>query len=183
MHYDESSNTLTASMELPGVTPTSLRVTLGTCYFNHVKYVGVTAESSPPFAAPEWSAEVLQAVRAEMEKGLAAAGALKVGRIVNPNLRERRFGIMRRLIQVPSRTTVSVGFLLSCSTTAFFFASSAMCFFFSRVLDDFIFFPFFLFSFYAQYTFIAHLPYCATSTIPSSRGTTSTHHYKTEYLL
>ncbi|KAF9527410.1 hypothetical protein CPB83DRAFT_895220 [Crepidotus variabilis] len=81
MHYSESDNILTASLELPGVTPDNLRVTLGTCYFNHVKYVGVSAESSPPFGPPEWSAEVLQAVRAEMEKGLAGVTAAGMERL------------------------------------------------------------------------------------------------------
>ena len=112
MHYDDREYTLTASLELPGVTYDNLHVTLGTCYFNHVKYVGVTAETTPPFPPPEWSADLLQAVRAEMERGIAGAAAagfekIRAGRIVNPNLRERKFGIMRRMIQVPGHTTVS----------------------------------------------------------------------------
>ena len=73
----------------------------------------------------EWGEAVRGAVRGEVEEGVrSGAGAgeearpggeaqpprLSVNKITNPNLRERKFGIMRRLIQVPSHTTVSFCF-------------------------------------------------------------------------
>ncbi|KAF8970485.1 hypothetical protein BDZ97DRAFT_1791698 [Flammula alnicola] len=49
MHYSLATHTLTASLEVPGVRRENVRVTLGTCYFNWVKYVCVVAESEPVF--------------------------------------------------------------------------------------------------------------------------------------
>ncbi|KAF8906744.1 hypothetical protein CPB84DRAFT_1675319, partial [Gymnopilus junonius] len=77
LQYSRDTHILTASLELPGVKRDRLRITLGTAYFNKVRYVCVIAESTP-----------------------------SVNRIVNPNLRERRFGLMRRVIQVPETTTL-----------------------------------------------------------------------------
>jgi hypothetical protein len=118
MHYSVQTHTLSCSLSVPGVNPDHLRITLGTCFYNHVKYVQVCAESLPPFGSVEWGEAVKGAVRSEVEEGVrssagAAAGGeaqpprLSMNKITNPNLRERKFGIMRRLFQVPSHTTVS----------------------------------------------------------------------------
>ena len=158
MSYSPQTHTLSCSLELPGVHPSHLRLSLGTCYFNHVKYVGVVAESVPVFgresvlpggaAAPgerqEAEAEEEEARRgltAEMVRGIRSglrwsdggerfgggeggADHVKIGRIVNPNLRERKFGIFRRFIQVPPYTTVSPSRVLPlflCGVFFFFF--------------------------------------------------------------
>ncbi|CAA7269333.1 unnamed protein product [Cyclocybe aegerita] len=156
MHYSDTDNTLTASLELPGVTPDNLRVTLGTCYFNHVRFVSVAAESRPPFGVPEWGEEVAGkgSRSGVVQEGGVSEGPgegdeggeprdgpegeastptptpttqpqastqaqqqaqpsqpppeklhVKVGK-VNPDVRERRFGLLRRMIQVPSYTTM-----------------------------------------------------------------------------
>ena len=102
-------------------------MSLATCFFNHVKYVAVAAESVPPFPEPVWGEDVLRGLRGERIWGVVGAGArsaaaggggvggeehdrLKIGQLVNPNMRERRFGILRRMIQVPAYTTVSFAF-------------------------------------------------------------------------
>ena len=141
MSYSPHTHTLSCSLELPGVHPSHLRVSLGTCYFNHVKYVGVVGESVPVFGSEsvlvgglrgertvveEREEEAKRGLRAELVGGIRSglrrgdgderesAGDVgddthvKIGRIVNPNLRERKFGIFRRFIQVPSYTTVSL---------------------------------------------------------------------------
>ena len=140
MTYSSQTHTLSCSLELPGVHPSHLRVSLGTCYFNHVKYVGVVAESVPVFghesvlfgggsradrsageereeeeAGRGLTAEMVGGIRSRLrrpdsEERVGGGGGedhVKIGRIVNPNLRERKFGIFRRFIQVPSHTTVS----------------------------------------------------------------------------
>lgn len=134
-----------------------LRVTLGTAYFNKVRYVCVIAESTPVFddageyvtggqpaddksqqtkeaedkenlegdegrnepltptqAVPTPTAQTspnpdpwLQGIqRLMIPKAPGASPHKGVSRIVNPNSRERRFGVMRRVIQVPGTTTV-----------------------------------------------------------------------------
>jgi len=122
MHYSLPTHTLTCSLELPGVLAQHIRVSLATCFFNHVKYVAVSAESVPPFPEPVWGEDVLRGLRGERIWGVVGAGArsvggggeehdrLKIGQLVNPNMRERRFGILRRMIQVPAYTTVSFPF-------------------------------------------------------------------------
>jgi hypothetical protein len=159
MYYSRSTRTLSASLEVPGVPRENVRVTMGTCYFNRIKYVCVVAESDPvfPWAADAYAApggsgkRTVAPVREEEEEeeeeegesegggasGKRAEGAaptptpsthgLKaesperspaasapftipkfpgLGKLVNPNLRERRFGTSRRVIQVPATTTV-----------------------------------------------------------------------------
>jgi hypothetical protein len=128
MSYSPQTHTLSCSLELPGVHPAHLRVSLGTCYFNHVKYVGIVGESVPVFGREsvlvggveeEKEEEARRGMRAELAGGIRSGlrgegdqtggegDHIKIGRIVNPNLRERKFGIFRRFIQVPSYTTVS----------------------------------------------------------------------------
>lgn len=106
-------------------------MSLATCFFNHVKYVAVSAESVPPFPEPVWGEDVIRGLRGERIWGVVGAGArstsagagagaggeehdrLKIGQLVNPNMRERRFGIMRRMIQVPAYTRVSFSIFFS----------------------------------------------------------------------
>ena len=124
MHYSLPTHTLTCSLELPGVLSQHIRVSLATCFFNHVKYVAVSAESVPPFPEPVWGEDVLRGLRGERIWGVVGAGArsvggeehdrLKIGQLVNPNMRERRFGILRRMIQVPAYTTVSFPLIYIC---------------------------------------------------------------------
>lgn len=76
MHYSPRTRTLHASLEVPGVRRAALRVSLGTCFFNRVKYVCVAARSAPVFpppGAPEEEEEATpvegeQAVREEEEE-------------------------------------------------------------------------------------------------------------------
>ncbi|PPQ87957.1 hypothetical protein CVT25_001142 [Psilocybe cyanescens] len=49
MYYSPKTHILSASLELPGVKREHIHVRMGTCYFNHVKYVVVVAESMPVF--------------------------------------------------------------------------------------------------------------------------------------
>lgn len=135
MSYSPQTHTLSCSLELPGVHPSHLRVSLGTCYFNHVKYVGVVGESMPVFgnesvlvgglrgersleeeeAKKGLRAELMHGIRSGLRRGDGDSEEregrdddhIKIGRIVNPNLRERKFGIFRKFIQVPSYTRVS----------------------------------------------------------------------------
>ncbi|KDR68402.1 hypothetical protein GALMADRAFT_257091 [Galerina marginata CBS 339.88] len=166
MSYSPTTHILTASLELPGVKREHLRVSLGTAYFNRVRYVSVVAESWPVFSAEYVLGAGAEEGGAEGEGGKAESGRDKekeniegegrsktpasttttpaplarkgsdpwlqgiqelnmpkspaaaasssssssplkgVSRVVNPNLRERRFGVMRRVIQVPESTTV-----------------------------------------------------------------------------
>lgn len=145
MSYSPQTHTLSCSLELPGVHPSHLRVSLGTCYFNHVKYVGIVGESVPVFGnesvlvgglrgerslEEETEEEARRGLRAELVGGIKSRlrrgdndggereggddTHIKIGRIVNPNLRERKFGIFRRFIQVPSHTTVSLHVVCFC---------------------------------------------------------------------
>jgi hypothetical protein len=114
MHYSKSSNVLHALLELPGVKKEDVRIKLGTCYFNHVKFISVRAESFPVFDLPGF---------VESGTGTAAggsgdqtqtqdpsSGAKPTSSSINPDLRERRFGLLQRVIQVPSTTKVRVSY-------------------------------------------------------------------------
>ncbi|KAF8804657.1 hypothetical protein BYT27DRAFT_7143328 [Phlegmacium glaucopus] len=103
MHYSQSSNILHASLELPGVKKQDVHIKLATCYFNHVKFISVHAESNPVFDLPG-------AVESGTGTGSGAqdtSSETKQKRTsINPDLRERRFGSLKRVIQVPSTTKV-----------------------------------------------------------------------------
>ena len=119
MHYSESSNTLHALLELPGVKKQDVKIKLATSYFNRVKFISVLAESFPVFELP-----------GAVETGTGAGGAsgdgdqtrtptqdtssgakpTQTSTSINPDLRERRFGLLQRVIQVPSTTKVRVSY-------------------------------------------------------------------------
>ncbi|KAJ7746431.1 hypothetical protein DFH07DRAFT_589903 [Mycena maculata] len=57
-HYDPGTRVLTALLELPGLKPRDLRITLATTLFNRVRQLTVSGTSRPPF--PPSSANVLR---------------------------------------------------------------------------------------------------------------------------
>ena len=130
MHYSKSSNILHALLELPGIKKQDVQIKLATCYFNHVKFLSVRAESFPVFNIPG-------AVVVESGTGTGTSGGGEGGgggdqqpqsqtqsqtqdtssgpkpatsSGINPDLRERRFGLLQRVIQVPSTTKVRVSY-------------------------------------------------------------------------
>jgi hypothetical protein len=113
MHYSQSSNFLYASLELPGVKKRDVQIKLATCYFNHVKFISVLAESNPVFDLPgvvgsgsDGGGDQVQA-----QDTSSATKPTQTHPIINPDLRERRFGLLKRVIHVPSTTTVRVSHL------------------------------------------------------------------------
>jgi len=108
MHYSQSSNILHASLELPGVKKQDVHIKLATCYFNHVKFISILAESTPVFDLPG-AAESGIGMGGEGAQAQDTSSATKQTRTntsINADLRERRFGLLKRVIQVPSTTKV-----------------------------------------------------------------------------
>lgn len=107
MHYSQSSNILHASLELPGVKKQDVKLKLATCYFNHVKFVSVLAESVPVFDLP---GIVGSGSGGGDQAQDASSGTMpaRTSSSINPDLRERRFGLLKRVIQVPSTTKVRI---------------------------------------------------------------------------
>ena len=101
MHYSQSSNILHVSLELPGVKKQDVKIKLATCYFNHVKFISVLAESAPVFDLPG-------AIGGDQVQGQAQDTSSGTKTSINPDLRERRFGLLRRIIQVPPTTKVRI---------------------------------------------------------------------------
>ena len=114
MHYSESSNILHALLELPGVKKQDVQIKLATCYFNHVKFVSVRAESFPVFDLPgtvgsgTGSTAGGDQTQTQTQDTSSGAKPTQTSLSINPDLRERRFGLLQRVIQVPSTTEVRV---------------------------------------------------------------------------
>ena len=112
MHYSKSSNILHALLELPGVKKQDVQIKLSTCYFNHVKFLSVRAESFPVFDLPgaieSGTGTAAGADQAQTQD--TSSGAKPTSSSINPDLRERRFGLLQRVIQVPSTTKVRVSY-------------------------------------------------------------------------
>ena len=114
MHYSQSSNILHALLELPGVKKKDVQIKLSTCYFNHVKFVSVQAESVPVFDLPGAVESGTGASgggsgdQAQAQVTSSAAKPAQTSSRISPDLRERRFGLLRRVIQVPSTTKVRI---------------------------------------------------------------------------
>ena len=118
MHYSKSSNILHALLELPGVKKQDVQIKLATCYFNHVKFISVRAESLPVFDLPgvvdsgtgtsSGGGADTGGDQTQTKKQDTSSGAKPTSSSINPDLRERRFGMLQRVIQVPSTTKVRV---------------------------------------------------------------------------
>ena len=121
MHYSESSNILHALLELPGVKKQDVKIKLATCYFNHVKFISVHAESFPVFDLPGAVESGTGAgggsgggsggggeTQTQTQDTSSGAKPTQTRSSINPDLRERRFGLLQRVIQVPSTTKVRV---------------------------------------------------------------------------
>ena len=110
MHYSQSSNILHASLELPGVKKQDVQIKLATCYFNHVKFISIVAETTPVFDLPG----VLESGSGtgsggdQVQAQDTSSGTKQAN--INGDLRERRFGSLKRIIQVPSTTKVGVSY-------------------------------------------------------------------------
>ena len=121
MHYSKSSNILHALLELPGVKKQDVQIKLATCYFNHVKFISVRAESLPVFDLPgvvdsgtgtsSGGGADTGGDQTQTKKQDTSSGAKPTSSSINPDLRERRFGMLQRVIQVPSTTKVRVYYL------------------------------------------------------------------------
>ncbi|KAF9057196.1 hypothetical protein BJ165DRAFT_16167 [Panaeolus papilionaceus] len=153
VHYDHEKNTMIASMELPGVKKDDIRITLGTSKYNHVKFVHIVAESFAVFgrvAGPSESTELEEppAEEANMDADSAAPGGksseaqstpavpsmapklptsleLVNAGLISPDVRERRYGILKRAFPVPVFTKVSRPIWLKFSSASY------VCLFFS----------------------------------------------------
>ena len=117
MHYSKSSNILHALLELPGVKKQDVQIKLATCYFNHVKFLSVRAESFPAFDPPGAVESGSGAGgggddgdQTQTQTQDSSSGAKPTSSNINPDLRERRFGLLQRVIQVPSTTKVRVSY-------------------------------------------------------------------------
>ena len=135
MHYSQSSNILHALLELPGVKKKDVQIKLSTCYFNHVKFVSVQAESVPVFDLPgvveSGTGTGASGDKAQAQDTSSAAKPTQTSSSISPDLRERRFGLLRRIIQVPSTTKVRISlfskpprpfflFILPCKINHYF---------------------------------------------------------------
>ena len=149
MHYSKSSNILHALLELPGVKKQDVKIKLATCYFNHVKFISVRAESFPVFDLPG-AVESGTGTggggggtedQSQAQTRDTSSGAKPTSSTINPDLRERRFGLLQRVIQVPSTTKVRVSYfskpaprrpsILHCKINHFFNRPPFLCLFFS----------------------------------------------------
>src|SRR5882757_9697117 len=101
MHYSQTSNILHASLELPGVKKQDVKIRLATCYFNHVKFISIVAESTPVFDLPGTVGSG-SGGGDQTQDTSSGTKSTQTSPSINPDLRERRFGLLRRLIQVPS---------------------------------------------------------------------------------
>jgi hypothetical protein len=136
MHYSKSSNILHAVLELPGVKKQDVHIKLATCYFNHVKFISVRAESfsvfDPPGAVESGTGAGGGAsgdqTQTQTQDTSSGAKPTQTSSSINPDLRERRFGLLQRVIQVPSTTKVRVShfskplhpFILPCKINHYF---------------------------------------------------------------
>ena len=115
MHYFKSSNILHALLELPGVKKENVQIKMATCYFNHVKFISVRAESFPAFDIPVaidsgtgTGGDAGAGETQTQDTSSGGGGAKPTSSSFNPDLRERRFGLLQRVIQVPPTTKVRV---------------------------------------------------------------------------
>ncbi|PPQ65124.1 hypothetical protein CVT24_003015 [Panaeolus cyanescens] len=125
IHYDEEKQTMIASMEMPGVKRDNIHITLGTSKFNHVKFVHILACSLPVFpsvqsrtsgeasaeapveAKTEPSATDATSTEPSTAPKLSSNMALVHAGFISPDVRERKFGILKRAFPVPGFTKVS----------------------------------------------------------------------------
>ena len=110
MHYSESSNILHALLELPGAKKQDVQIKLVTWLINDVKFISVCAESFPVPGVVESGTGTGGGSGYQNQSQDTSSGVKPTltNRSINPDLQERRFGLLQRVIQVSSTTKVGV---------------------------------------------------------------------------